>query len=69
MEKVLFVDLDGTMARFYEHTNYLEKMYERGYFANLRPYDSLVYAVQQIALQKKMRVIILSTYPGENRYA
>lgn len=31
----LFVDMDGTVAKFYYKKNCLEKMYEQGYFANL----------------------------------
>ena len=34
----LFVDMDGTVAKFYYKKNYLEKMYEQGYFANLPLY-------------------------------
>jgi 5'(3')-deoxyribonucleotidase len=34
----LFVDMDGTIAKFYYKKNYLEKMYEQGYFANLPLY-------------------------------
>jgi len=34
----LFVDMDGTLAKFYYKKNYLEKMYEQGYFANLPLY-------------------------------
>lgn len=34
----LFVDMDGTIAKFYYKKNCLEKMYEQGYFANLPPY-------------------------------
>lgn len=34
----LFIDLDGTVARFYDASpNYLEQMYEKGYFRNLQP--------------------------------
>lgn len=34
----LFVDMDGTMAKFYYKKDYLEKMYEQGYFENLPLY-------------------------------
>lgn len=34
-----FFDMDGTLARFYERRNTcLEKMYEKGFFAGLKPY-------------------------------
>ena len=34
----LFVDMDGTVAKFYYKKNCLEKMYEQGYFENLPLY-------------------------------
>lgn len=34
----LFVDMDGTIAKFYHDKKCLEKMYEKGYFENLMPY-------------------------------
>lgn len=34
----IFVDMDGTIAKFYEKPNYLEKMYERNFFRKLKPY-------------------------------
>ena len=40
MKKIinLFVDMDGTIAKFYYKKNCLEKMYEKGYFENLPEY-------------------------------
>ena len=34
----LFVDMDGTIAKFYYKKDYLERMYEQGYFENLPLY-------------------------------
>ena len=34
----LFVDMDGTIAKFYHNKKCLEKMYEENYFAKLPPY-------------------------------
>lgn len=34
----LFVDMDGTVAKFYHDKKCLEKMYEQGYFLNLPTY-------------------------------
>lgn len=34
----LFIDMDGTVAKFYYKKNCLEKMYEQGYFENLPSY-------------------------------
>jgi len=34
----LFLDMDGTLAKFYHDKKCLEKMYEQGYFEKLPPY-------------------------------
>lgn len=34
----IFIDMDGTIAKFYEKPNYLERMYEKNFFRNLKPY-------------------------------
>ena len=40
MKKRLFVDMDGTVARFYEDNLCLEKMYEAEFFSTLLPYQA-----------------------------
>lgn len=39
MIKRIYVDMDGTVANFYKDNNYLEKMFEKGFFLNLEPYE------------------------------
>ena len=41
---MIFFDMDGTLAKFYYHPQYLELMYEQGYFRNLQPYKLADYA-------------------------
>ena len=42
-----FLDLDGTVARFYDATpNYLEAMYEQNFFRNLKPYESMIEGIK-----------------------
>lgn len=50
MKKVVryFVDMDGTLARFYKDENCLRRMYERGYFENLLPYEKLVNDIRNL---------------------
>ena len=50
----LFLDMDGTLAKFYANPNYLEKMYEQGYFENLKPY-AIVDTIKEII--KEMPVV------------
>lgn len=68
-EKTLFIDMDGTIARFYDSPNCLKQMYEKGYFEHLKAYDQMVIAVRQIITNTNIRVIFHSAYPQENRYA
>ncbi len=42
MAKRLFVDMDGTLAKFHDVTNYLERMYEEDFFYNLDPFENMV---------------------------
>lgn len=55
----LYVDMDGTIAKFYHHKQYLEKMYEQGYFANLKPY-AILNTIKQLASKSNIEVFILS---------
>lgn len=50
----LFIDLDGTVARFYDASpNYLEEMYEKGYFRNLQPYENMTEGIKLFMEQHK----------------
>lgn len=55
----IFVDMDGTIARFYEADDCLEKMYERGFFANLRPYEKMIKILERFN-ERGYEVFILS---------
>lgn len=46
MAKRLFVDMDGTIARFYESEHCMEEMLEPGFFRNLKPYRRVVNALK-----------------------
>ena len=65
MKKRLFVDMDGTVARFYEDNLCLEKMYEAEFFSKLMPYQSMVEAVKRLIADyaDKVEVTILSAVP------
>lgn len=56
----LFVDMDGTIAKFYYKKNCLEKMYEQGYFAKL-PFYSMAMRLNDFASKDTcVKVYILS---------
>ncbi|MBP3921403.1 MAG: hypothetical protein J6D27_00355 [Ruminiclostridium sp.] len=42
MKKRLFIDMDGTVARFHDEVNYLERMFEKGFFENLEPFQKAI---------------------------
>ena len=59
----IFVDMDGTVARFYEADDCLEKMYEKGFFANLRPYQKMIKMLEKLN-EKGYEIYILSACVG-----
>lgn len=44
-KKRIFIDMDGTLARFHDEVQYLERMFEKGFFENLKPFENIVLAV------------------------
>lgn len=50
--------MDGTLARFFEPENPVERYREDGFFLSLRPYAGLVEALDK--LRKSMDIVILS---------
>lgn len=46
-KKRLFVDMDGTLARFHDEVNYLERMFEKDFFRDLEPFENMVAGIRQ----------------------
>lgn len=67
-EDRLFVDMDGTLAEF-KPCKTIEKLYEPGYFANLKPLENVVEAVRTHAAEQNFDVYILSAYLADSPYA
>lgn len=44
--KRLFLDMDGTLARFHDEAMYLERMWEKGFFRELKPFREAVDGVR-----------------------
>lgn len=60
-KKRLFVDMDGTLARFHDQVNYLERMFEKDFFRELEPFENMVEGVRQfIQSHPDVDVYILS---------
>lgn len=63
----LFVDMDGTLAEF-KPCRTMETLYERGYFANLKPQENVVEAVRIHASEPYFEVYTLSAYLADSPY-
>lgn len=64
----LFVDMDGTVARFYEHSNCLEAMYESGFFRCLNAYPVMAAVIKACIIHPDIRVIFHSTVPKGSEF-
>lgn len=63
MKKKLFLDMDGTVAMIYEdREGFMEKLFEDGFFRNLKPYKNMVEAIK-LLVASGVEVTILSAYP------
>lgn len=68
-KKRLFVDMDGTLAEF-KTVDTLEQLYERGYFAKLKPQQGVLGAVKHIVKEHpEIEVYILSSVLTDSQYA
>lgn len=56
----LFLDMDGTLAKFYANPNYMEKMFEPNYFATLKPYAIVNTIKEIISKMPIVKIIVLS---------
>lgn len=54
----IFVDMDGTIAEYRPDTS--ERFLDTGYFASLKPYESMVQAIKQLA-RAGIEVNVLTT--------
>lgn len=58
----LFVDMDGTIARFHDNVNYLERMYEKGFFDGLLPFANAIEAIKKVhKLNPDIEIFVLSS--------
>ena len=65
----IFVDMDGTLARFHDEVQYLERMYEENFFKELQPFAEMVACVNELTLREDVEVFILSAaIEGEPPY-
>lgn len=62
----IFADMDGTMCRFYEKSDCLERMYASGFFKNLNSYENVVEGLK-LLMESGIRVYILSAVDPKTR--
>lgn len=64
--KTVVFDMDGTLARFHEQANCLEKMWEKGFFSGLKPYENICEAAKRILNNfSDIQIIILTAINTE----
>lgn len=56
----IYIDMDGTIARFHDENLYLERMFEKGFFIDLKPFENAVYAIEQLVNDSTAEIFILS---------
>lgn len=65
----LFVDMDGTLAKF-TPVDEIETLYERGYFRNLAPLTAVTTAISNLAaFNSDVEVYVLSSYLTDSEFA
>ena len=66
----IYVDMDGTLARFHDEVKYLERMWEEGFFEQLKPFQEMVDSVKLLKKQNpNAEIYILSAaIEGEPPY-
>lgn len=65
--KKLYIDMDGSIAQFYESEQCLEAMYEEGFFRNLKPYSRIISALNlYVERNPETEVCILSAFPSSS---
>ena len=56
----IYIDMDGTIARFHDENLYLERMFEKGFFSDLKPFETAVSAIEQLVNDSTAEIFILS---------
>ena len=62
----LSVDMDGTLARFYDDENWRKRMNEPGHYLNLPAYYNLTETIRRILTETEIPVTFISAYPFGN---
>ena len=56
----IFVDINGTLARFHDEQMYLKRMFEKGFFSELKPFQNAIDAIKCIIDNPNVDVYVLS---------
>lgn len=57
----LFIDMDGTLAKYHDEEQYLKRMWEKDFFRNLKPFENMVEGVKEfMKMQPDVEVYIIS---------
>lgn len=72
MSKTLYVDIHGTLAKFYENAKCIERMHTAGFYENLLPYEAMVAALKMlisVSSHLDLQIAILSAVDSEQERA
>lgn len=64
----IFFDMDGTIVEWND-VPYYEKLYEEGYYRELKPTGNVIEAIHTLLENKEYEVYILSKYLTDSKYA
>lgn len=68
--KRLFIDMDGTVARFYESKHCIEEMTEKGFFKNLKPYKKVLAGLKKFSKKHpEIEFCVISAVPFSSPFA
>lgn len=64
-KKKVFVDMDGTLCRFHDETDYLNRMHNEGFFLGLKPFVEAVNGIKRMIRNADADIYILSSSISE----
>ena len=67
MKRRIFVDMDGTLAKW-NNVSSTDVLYEDGYYFNLEPNQNLLDAIKTL-IKRGEDVYILSSFLSDSKYA
>lgn len=68
MAKRVLVDMDGTLFRFHDEVDYLERMYEKDFFRNLKPFQNMIDGIKLFMKENPEVEVFICSSAIESEY-